>query len=92
MKVIELKRQMDGQFTELRSAIERRILDEGERMRGHMDVLYEKFKAEVRLSLDKSVATANEVDRHMAVNTAEHAGFVSVLDDHESRLKVVESP
>jgi predicted transcriptional regulator len=92
-KIDERFAKIDERFTKVDErfdVLERRILEEGERTRGHMDILYEKFKTEVRLSLDRSIATAADVDQRMTVNAAEHAGFIRILDDHESRLKAVE--
>ena len=115
MKVVELKREMDGQFANVErqfanverqfadvrremdeqfsgvqrqfADVRREIAEDGQRTRRYMDVLYEKFKSEVRLSLEQSTSTAHDLDRHQAINAAEHVGFVSVLDDHEVRLR-----
>ena len=107
MKVVELKREMDGQFANVErqfadvrreideqfcgvqrqcADVRREIAEDCQRTRRYMDVLSEKFKSEARLSLEQSTSTARDLDRHQAINAAEHVGFVSVLDDHEVRL------
>lgn len=100
MRVSELKNEMDARFAQMDArfsqvdarfdVIEKKIREEGEATRLHIDVLYEKFKADLQVSLDKSVATGHAIATLDAVNAAEHTGFVRVLDDHEARLKAVE--
>lgn len=67
-------------------ALEQRVLQEGETTRRHFDVIAEQLRTELRLSLDRSLATSTQMATLEAVNTAEHAGFSRMLDDHESRL------
>ena len=71
-------------------AMERKIVGEGEVTRRHFDIVAEQFKSEVRLTLDRSMATAAQVATLTAINAREHAGFAAVIDSHDARLKTLE--
>ena len=104
MRVSELKKDMDGRFTqvdnrfvELKTDMDRRfgavqeqISAEGEATRRYFDIIAEQFRAEVRLIYDKVTAIDDKLDRFAAENEQGHAIFRRALDDHEVRLKVVE--
>lgn len=66
------------------------IHEEGETTRRHFDIVVEQFRSEVRLALDKSVATADQLSAFRTVNEHEHAGFAGAIDDHEARLRALE--
>ncbi len=66
------------------------IREEGETTRRHFDIVAEQFRSEVRLALDKSVATADQLSAFRTVNEHEHAGFAGAIDDHEARLRALE--
>ena len=66
------------------------IREDGETTRRHFDIVVEQFRSEIRLALDKSVATADEVSALRELNASEHAGFSGVIDDHEARLRHLE--
>jgi hypothetical protein len=55
-----------------------------------MDLLYERFRTDLALALERSVATAADLTRLEAANAAEHAGIARLLDDHETRLRTLE--
>ena len=89
--------QVDARFESLQqemhlrfAVVEQRIREEGDITRRHFDVVAEQFRTEVRLTLDRSMATADEVAILTALNATDHAGFVRVIDDHETRLRTVE--
>lgn len=125
MKIVDLKKHVDGRFAELTDSVdgrfaqvdgrfaqvdarfaqvdarfdavdtrfdslEKNIATEHETTRRHMDMLFEKFKAENRLALDKIMATDQQLVSLKASNVVEHATFVEVLHDHEVRIKALE--
>ena len=57
-----------------------------------MDILFEQFKAENRLALDKLMATDQRVASVEASNAGEHTTIVGALQDHEVRIKALETP
>ncbi len=78
--------RVDARFDQL----EKRLLEDGRDTRRHMDVLYEHFKADLKLALEQSASAKSDLGSPSAVNAAEHAGFVKSLDDHEVRLQSLE--
>ena len=78
--------QVDKQFVELRQ----QIAAEGEKTRRHIDIGFERMKAERNLALDVTKATDERLGRMSASNTVEHAGFEAQLRDHENRLTKLE--
>jgi archaellum component FlaC len=121
VKLIELKRDMDAQFThvderfgqvdarfaqvdarfarvderlarlELRiDSLERRVTEEGETTRRHFDVVAERIHSEIHLALEHTIAASNRLTGLEQVNSAGHAGFRGMLDEHDVRLRKLE--
>ncbi len=89
-KVDERFERIDERFERLQRDLEDRIREEGETTRRHFDIVADQFRAETRLSLDKSMATADQVAALRTINEHEHAGFAGAIDDHEARLRALE--
>jgi hypothetical protein len=102
MKIVELKEVMEARFAQVDArlaqvdvrfdALETRLAADHEDTRRHMEMLVEQLKAEYRLGFDKMLATDQHLAFSNATNAREHATFAAVLDDHEARIKVLESP
>jgi tetrahydromethanopterin S-methyltransferase subunit G len=78
--------QVDGTLQDLRLL----ITSESEATRRHFDVVAEKMVSERNLSLDRSMATAQQLVGLTASNAADHVDFERRLDDHDRRLETIE--
>jgi ribosomal protein L16 Arg81 hydroxylase len=102
MRIVDLKREMDARFEQVDArfeqvdarfeGLERAFATEHETTRRHMDVLMEQVRADYRLTHEKMDAILAQLAASIASNTAEHAGFVAWLEDHEVRLESLERP
>jgi F0F1-type ATP synthase membrane subunit b/b' len=85
-RVDELRTEMDGKFAVVDKKFEelrREIKAEGETTRRHFEVVAEKMLSERNLSLDRSMATAQQLAGLTASNAADHVRLEHRLDDHE---------
>ena len=57
----------------------------------HFDLTVEQIKSERNLSIDKSIATHEHLVQLRVSNAAAHVVLDSRLDDHEQRLKTLET-
>jgi hypothetical protein len=88
MKIVELKKAMDARFDE----VDARFGAEHQATRRHMDMLVEQLKAEYRLGFDRMLTTDQRLASLDAGNASEHTTFAAVLEEHEVRIKALESP
>jgi septal ring factor EnvC (AmiA/AmiB activator) len=79
--------QVDLRFDRL----EARMATEHETTLRHMDMLFEQLKAEYRLGFDRMLTTDERLASLDVVNASEHTTFAAVLDEHEVRIKALES-
>lgn len=92
--VSELKKDMDSRFTtvdERFAALEERIVAEGAATRRHFDVVAEKLRTDLTLSMDKAMATGEPIARLTTANLRDHLAIEQALADHEVRLKTLEA-
>src|SRR5881628_164866 len=87
VRFVDLKNDMDARF----AAVQEQIAVEGEATRRYFDVVVEQFRSEVRLLYDKVTAIDDTLNRSTASNHQEHATYQRARDDHEVRLKALES-
>jgi septal ring factor EnvC (AmiA/AmiB activator) len=78
---------VDAQFRDLRTL----ITAETQATRTHFDVIAEQLRSEIKLGLDRSMATAQQLAGITAINGQDHVTFARTLEDHEFRLKALES-
>jgi hypothetical protein len=78
---------VENQFQELRNL----IAAEARATRTHFDVIADQLRTEIKLGLDKSMATGQQVAGLTAINAQDHIGFARTLENHELRLKALES-
>lgn len=78
---------VETQFQELRNL----IAAEARATRTHFDVIADQLRTEIKLGLDKSMATGQQVAGLTAINAQDHMGFARTLENHELRLKALES-
>jgi uncharacterized protein YdcH (DUF465 family) len=93
MKIVDLKKDMDARFAQVDARfaqIDQRITTEHETTRRYMDMLFEQFKAENRLGLEKIAALEQQSNSFQTSNIFEHAAFVEILQNHEGRIKALE--
>jgi uncharacterized protein (DUF3084 family) len=86
--------QIDQRFEQIDQrfdGIQQLILSESEKTRRHFDVAVEQIKSERNLSIDKSIATEEHLTQFRVSNAADHIIFEKRLDDHEHRLKLLET-
>ena len=78
---------VDTQFEELRTL----IVDSAKATRTHFDVIADQLRTEIKLGLDKSMATGQQIAGLTAINAQDHVAFARTLENHELRLKALES-
>jgi hypothetical protein len=78
---------VDTRFEELRNL----IVSEAKATRTHFDVIADQLRTEIKLGLDKSMATGQQVAGLTAINAQDHVAFARTLENHELRLKALES-
>jgi hypothetical protein len=71
--------------------IDERITDEAAATRRHFDLVAEGVRESFKVVIDKTVATAEKVDRLIASNAIEHAAFIDGHTDHEVRITRLEA-
>lgn len=78
-------------FDQRFAAMDARITGEAAATRRHMDVIAESLRSDLRVVIDKTMATGEKVDRLIASNAIEHAAFLDALTDHEVRIVRLEA-
>ena len=84
------RKDMDARFDAQGKDFDRKLATEHSTTRRHMDVLFEQFRAENRLGLEKIAALEQQFISFQATNGFEHATFVEMLQNHERRIKALE--
>ena len=93
MKVIELKREVDAQFIEVRDRFDRvesKIDASVVETRRHFDVIAEQLRSEIRLIASGVAATNERLDRSSVEHEGDRKALVAALDEHEVRLRILE--
>ena len=74
----------------IETRLEAIITADGEKMRRHMDAVFEVMRADLKRLIDVVSTTDEKVDRLVAHNAVERAAFVDAIADHEVRQRVLE--
>jgi len=82
-------RRFDG-IDQRVDSLERRVTIEGETSRRHMDVIAEELKGLLCLSLDRQMATVQQITGLAAAHAANHVVYTVAIQDHETRLRILE--
>ena len=78
--------EMRAGFADVRAEMSTGLAD----MRRYMDVIAEALRQDMKVVIEKVVATDNKVDRLITSNAVEHAAFIESIADHEVRLRILE--
>ena len=83
----ERLKEHDARFDQL----EARIIDSQETTRRHFDIVAEQLRADMKLLYDGVIAMNDQISGFMRTNAREHAAILQALDNHEVRIKSLES-
>lgn len=71
-------------------AMDARITSEAEITRRQFDIVAEGLREDMKVVIDKTVATGDKLDRLIVSHSIEHAAFLDAWTDHEVRITRLE--